>query len=161
MFDDYLKYVKGVTRHPASNYWDLKLNIATFMALLWVLFGDRCDYYLNLYKIYTVMDMQEVQQLKGKLTPEICRRITWTILDNGRAFFNIVLTPQNFERGALAFLQSFLSSILELVWFFNLIQWGNFPSDWLQQPKGDRTRQGCGQAQAQGAPGDAPGTSRY
>ncbi len=37
MFDDYLKYVKGATRHPASNYWDLKLNITTFMALVWVL----------------------------------------------------------------------------------------------------------------------------
>jgi hypothetical protein len=54
MFNDYLKYVKGATRHPASNYWDLKLNIATFMALVWVLFGNRCDYYWNLYTIYTV-----------------------------------------------------------------------------------------------------------
>jgi hypothetical protein len=63
MFNDYVKYVKGTTRHPTSNYWDLKLNITMFMALVWVLFSDRCDYYRNLYKIYTVMDMQEVQQL--------------------------------------------------------------------------------------------------
>jgi hypothetical protein len=34
MFDDYLKYVKGATWHPTSNYWDLELNIATFMALV-------------------------------------------------------------------------------------------------------------------------------
>ncbi len=105
------------------------------MALVWVLFGDRCGYYQNLYKIYTVMDMQEVQQLKGKFTPEICHRITWVILNNGRACFNMVLTPQDFERGALAFPQSFLSSILESVWFCNPIQWGNLPSDWLQQQK--------------------------
>ncbi len=117
--------------------------------------------YRNLYKIYTVVDMQEVQQLKGKFTPEICRRITWAILNNGRAFFNMVLTPQDFERGLLAFPQSFLSSILELVGFCNPIQWGNFPSDWLQQPKGDRTWQALGQAQAQGTPSDAPGTSRH
>jgi hypothetical protein len=58
------------------------------------------------------MDMQEVQQLKGKFTPEIRCRITWAILDNGRSFFNTVLTPQDFERGLLAFPQSFLSSIL-------------------------------------------------
>jgi hypothetical protein len=73
MFDYYLKYVKGAIRHPASNYWDLKLNIAIFMALVWVLIGNRCDYYQNLYKIYTVMDMQEVQQVKGKFTPDISR----------------------------------------------------------------------------------------
>ncbi len=103
MFDDYLNHVKGATRHPRSNYWDFKLNIATFMALVWVLFGNRCDYYHNLYKIYTVMDMQEVLQLKGKFTPEICRRITWVIHNNGRAFLNMVLTPEDIERGALAF----------------------------------------------------------
>jgi hypothetical protein len=100
--------------------------------------GNRYDYYRNLYKIYTVMNMQEVQQLKKKFTLEICRRITWAILNNGREFFNMVLTPQDFERGALAFLQSFLSSILESVWFCNPIQWRYFPRDWLQQPKGDR-----------------------
>ncbi len=87
MFNDYLRYVKGATRQPVSNYWDLKLNIATFMALAWVLFGNRYDYYRNLYRIYTVMDMQKVQQLKGKFTPEICGRITWAILDDDRAFF--------------------------------------------------------------------------
>ena len=129
MFDDYPKYVKGAMRHPMSNYWDLKLNITTFMAFLWVLFGNRCDYYQNLYKIYTAMDMQEVQQLKGKFTPEICRRITWAILDNGKAFFNMMLTPLDFESGLLAFPQSFLSSILEPVQFCNPIQWGNFLSD--------------------------------
>jgi hypothetical protein len=161
MFDDYLKYVKGATRHPASNYWDLELNIATFMAFVWVFFGDRCDYYWNLYKIYTVMDTQEVQQLKGKFTPEICRQITWAILIDGWAFFNMVLTPQDFESGLLVFPQSFLSSILDLVQFCNPIQWENFLSDWLQQPKGDCTRQGRSQAQAQGTPGDVPGTSRH
>ena len=41
-FEDYLKYVKGTVAHQsASNYWDLKQNIATYMTLLWVLFGDR------------------------------------------------------------------------------------------------------------------------
>jgi hypothetical protein len=86
MFDDYLKYFKGATRPPASNYWDLKLKSAMFTALVWVLFSNRYDYYKNLYKIYTVMDMQELQQLKEKFTPEICLRITWAILDDGRAF---------------------------------------------------------------------------
>jgi hypothetical protein len=71
LFDEYLKYVKGATRQPANNFWDLKQNISTYMALLWVLFGDRCDYYHNIYKIHAIMDLPEVQQLCSKFTPEI------------------------------------------------------------------------------------------
>jgi hypothetical protein len=52
LFNEYLKYVKGGTRQPANNFWDLKQNIATYMALLWVLFGDRCHYYRNICKIH-------------------------------------------------------------------------------------------------------------
>ncbi len=71
LFNEYLKYVKGATRQPTSNFWDLKQNIATYMALFWVLFGDRCDYYRNIYKIHAIMDLAEVQQLRTKFTPEI------------------------------------------------------------------------------------------
>ena len=60
LFNKYLKYVKGATQQPANNFWDLKQNIATYMALLWVLFGDRCNYYQNIYKIHSIMDLPEV-----------------------------------------------------------------------------------------------------
>jgi hypothetical protein len=36
---------KGATCTPAKNFWELKVNIATFMLLMWVLFGSECDYY--------------------------------------------------------------------------------------------------------------------
>jgi hypothetical protein len=39
LFNEYLKYMKGATRQPANNFWDLKQNIATYMALLWVRLG--------------------------------------------------------------------------------------------------------------------------
>ncbi len=60
LFNKYLKYVKGATRQPANNFWDLTQKIATYMALLWVLFGDRCNYYRNIYKIHSIMDLPEV-----------------------------------------------------------------------------------------------------
>jgi len=92
-FEDYIKYVKGtVARQLTSNSWDLKQNIATYMALLWVLFGDRCDYLINLNKIHAVIDLPEVQQLRHKFSAEICRRISWAIIDGGQTFFNTVLT---------------------------------------------------------------------
>jgi hypothetical protein len=112
-FKDYVKYVMGtVVRQPASNYWDLKQNIATYMALLWVLFGDRCDYFINLNEIHAVMDLPKVQQLRQKFSPEICRRISWAIINDGRSFFNMVLTQQDFDgRGTLSFPQSFLDLV--------------------------------------------------
>jgi hypothetical protein len=42
--DELLCLFKRVTRAPADNFWELKSNIATFMALIWVLFGSECDY---------------------------------------------------------------------------------------------------------------------
>ncbi len=37
---------------PALTYQDVsKLNIATFCAFLWTLFGDECDYYKELLKV--------------------------------------------------------------------------------------------------------------
>ena len=42
--DKLLRLSKGSTRAPADNFWELKMNIATFMLLVWVLFGSECDY---------------------------------------------------------------------------------------------------------------------
>jgi hypothetical protein len=140
LFDEYLKYVKGATRQPANNFWDLKQNIAAYMALLWVLFGDQCDYYWNIYKIHAIMDLPEVQQLHTKFTPEIVRRITWAIIDDGRSFFNTVLTQQDFNgRGVTVFPHSFLSGVLKNIRFCNPIQRGNFPNKWLGQARNERT----------------------
>jgi hypothetical protein len=46
--EDLLCFTKGTTRAPADNFWELKMNIATFMSLVWVLFGSNCDYYKSL-----------------------------------------------------------------------------------------------------------------
>jgi hypothetical protein len=41
--NELLQLSKGVTWAPADNSWELKVNIATFMSLVWVLFGSECD----------------------------------------------------------------------------------------------------------------------
>ena len=108
------------------------------MALLWVLFGDRCDYFINLNKIHAVMDLPKVQQLHQKFSAKICRRISWAIIDDGQLFFNTVLTQQDFDgHGALFFPQSFLAGVFENVGFCNPIQGGNFLTEWLAQPWSD------------------------
>jgi hypothetical protein len=46
--DELLRLSKGITRAPVDNFWELKINIATFMSFMWVLFGSKCDYYKGL-----------------------------------------------------------------------------------------------------------------
>jgi hypothetical protein len=41
--DKFLRLSKGATRAPAKSFWELKVNIATFMLLVRVLFGSQCD----------------------------------------------------------------------------------------------------------------------
>jgi hypothetical protein len=85
--EDLLRFSKGNTRAPADNFWELKMNVGTFMALVWVLFGANCDYYKSLCQIHKTLELKEVYVLKDKFSLENRRRITWAILDNGRAFF--------------------------------------------------------------------------
>ncbi len=46
--------------------------------------------------------------LKASFTAENCRRITWAILDDGRAFFNDVKTMIDFTRPDMTFPQLYL-----------------------------------------------------
>ena len=57
--DDLLKQNCGKPVAPAANYMDLKFNIETYCGLLWSLFGDHCDYYKELLKIYRILDHEE------------------------------------------------------------------------------------------------------
>jgi hypothetical protein len=54
--DDLLKISRKKTAAPAGSYSKLKLNIGTYCGLLWSLFGQNCDYYKELLKIYRVLD---------------------------------------------------------------------------------------------------------
>jgi hypothetical protein len=85
--EDLLKRNRGKTVAPAANYMDLKLNIGTYCGLLWSLFGDHCNYYKELLKIYRILDRDECFTIRNAYTRDICARITWAIIDEGRSFF--------------------------------------------------------------------------
>ena len=74
--DELLHLSKGVTRAPADNFWELKINIATGMSLVWVLFGSKCNYYKGLHNMYATLELKEVMAQKRSFMPEHCRRIT-------------------------------------------------------------------------------------
>ncbi len=66
---------------PAATYTDLKLNIGAYCGLLWTIFGDHCDYYKELLKIYCILDREECFTIRNAYTRtrEVCAWITWAI----------------------------------------------------------------------------------
>jgi hypothetical protein len=82
------------------------------MALVWVLFGSECNYYKVLRNVYATLELKEVMAQKSSFTAEHCRRITWAIIDDGRAHFDDVRTTLDFKGpDEPVFPQSFLIDI--------------------------------------------------
>jgi hypothetical protein len=74
---------KEKTTTPAPDYMQLKLNIGTFCALLWAIFGDHCNYYKELFKLHQILDREECFTIRDTFNKVICTRITWAIIDDG------------------------------------------------------------------------------
>jgi hypothetical protein len=128
--EDLLRLSKGTTQAPADNFWELKMNIATFMSLVWVLFGSNCDYYKSVRQIFKTPELKEVYALKASFTPENCRRITWAILDDGWAFFDDVKTTIDFTSPEMSFPQPYLINILNKVRYAVPVERASFPEEW-------------------------------
>jgi hypothetical protein len=142
------------------------MNIATFMSLVWVLFGLECNYYKGLHNVYATLELKEVMVQKSSFMAEQCRKITWAVLNDGRAHFDDVKTMLDF-RGPdePAWPQSYLIDILRNVCYAIPVERANFLEEWKRkvhtttddhggyaagtrssQPKGsNRTAQGTGQ----------------
>ena len=119
---------KNKTTTPAQNYMELKLNIGTFCALLWALFGDQCDYYRELLKLHNILDQEECFTIRDAYTKELCARITWMIINNGRSYFGRNPVASDFGPGMnFNFSVSFLDAITNEVRHGLAVQRANFP----------------------------------
>ncbi len=134
--DKLLRMLKGVMRAPADNVWELKINNATFMSLMWVLSGSECNYYKGLCNIYGVLDLKEVMVQKQAFTAKHCHRIRWAIIDDRCAYFNNVKTTLDFSGpNEPVFLQSYLIDILKNTRYATPAEGSNFPKEWKQKVK--------------------------
>ena len=164
--DELLHLSKGVTCAPADNFWKLKINIAMFMSLAWVLFGSECDYYKGLHNVYAMLELKEVMAQKNSFTPEHCRKITWVILDDGRAHFDDVKPTLDFQGpDNPTFLQSYLIDILRNVRYAIPVERVNFPNKWKWKnppPTGDPGAKGAvyGSGQQRGGDQSSQGMDR-
>ncbi len=164
--DELLQMSKGVTWAPVDNFWEIKINVATFMSLVCVLFGSECDYYKGICNIYGVLNLKEVTAQKQAFTAKHCCRITWTIIDDGRAYFDNVKTTLDFHGpNEPVFLQSYLIGILKNVRYATPVEQSNFPEEWKQKVEpanddnGARTS-GTGTGQQKGGKRSTQGTGQ-
>jgi hypothetical protein len=135
------------------------MNISTFMSLVWVLFGSNCNYYKSLCQIFKTLELKEVYALKASFTPENCRRITWAILDDGRACFDDVKTRIHFTSPEMSFPQLYLIDILNKVRYAVPIQRASFPEEWQRR---DQQMENKGQGRSPGGQGPRePCTGNY
>ena len=78
--------------------------LATFAALLWVLFGYVCPLYDQIYILWRVLNHPYIKTLKSKNTRIWCAHITWQVLEETRLFFDQRLVPNDFtNRGPRIF----------------------------------------------------------
>jgi hypothetical protein len=132
--EDLLKRNCGKMVAPATNYMDLKLNIGTYCGLLWAIFGDHCDYYKELSKIYRILNREECFTIHNAYTREVCARITRAIIDKGRLFFGRNPVALDFAPGStFHFSTSHLEGITDSVRNAIPIQRAMFPCEWMSQ----------------------------
>jgi hypothetical protein len=117
---------------PLDNYFELRLSINIFCALIWTLFGDKHDYYMGLLEICETLDQQEVHIIRDSFTAEVCQRITWAILSNRHSFFNTVLIELQFRCGKrFKWPTSLIHKIMDNVHFERPIERPHYPTEWL------------------------------
>ena len=82
-----LQMKKSDPRRPPRNWYESKEILATFSALLCVLFGDVCPLYDHIYKLWRVLNHPSIKSVKLKFTGIRCAHITWKLLEETRLFF--------------------------------------------------------------------------
>jgi hypothetical protein len=132
------RLAKAETRAPPRTYYTLKLNVATYATLVFVLYGRHCDLYRKLIAIYNILSTKEVVTCRDAFTPMICKQITWAIYDDSRSFFAKRLLPSQFQHRDVPFPVSLLDEIYNSVRFINEIRRPTFPPSWVEQPKQEK-----------------------
>ena len=109
-----LQMKKSDPRRPPRNWYELKEMLATFAALLWVLFGDVCPLYDQIYKLWRVLNHPYIKSVKSKFIRIRCSHITWQVLEETRLFFYQRLGPNDFtNRGPRILPTSYLGGLIE------------------------------------------------
>jgi hypothetical protein len=124
-YKESFELAKMPVRPPALMYSDMKLNIASFCALLWALFGNEGNYYREVMKVLQVLDSRGGYAMRSAYMPEICRHILWVVLHEERQFLNKKLLSTAFMPEKTVLYPMSLLNILDKVLNAETICWGD------------------------------------
>ena len=147
-------------RTPAQTYKDFKDNITTYCGLLFVLFGEWCPLYQNLWKVRVTLVSRPVAIAQDQFSAEDFRRMTWAIIEDSREFFSKWCHPDEFATTNVEWPESTIDSIIPSVKHRTRIERGSFPREW-RTPERRSQPQLPPHAPGGGAPHPPPGTSPF
>lgn len=134
---DALGLTRKDPRPPASSYLELLRDVGTLCALTHALFGDLCDYFLNLFDLWTMLNSENVYAKSDQFSPLMVRQITWAVIEDSRQFFFKTMTEEELARGNARFPTSNLMNIIGTDVAKGVeIRLGNFPEKWKQELSG-------------------------
>jgi hypothetical protein len=153
-----LKDALGLTRKdprpPASTYLELLHDVGTFCALTRTLFGEQCDYFQNLFDLWTMLNSKQVYAKSEQFGPQMVRQITWAILEDSRQFFFKTMTEEELAWGNARFPTSNLMNIIGTDVSKGVeIHLGNFPKKLKHDHSGGQRATGRPTPQSTGMAG--------
>ena len=83
-------------------------------------------------EIADTLDLQEVHIIQESFTPDVCRRITWAILTDGRSFFNTVLVESQFrQQQRFKWPTSLIHKTVNNIRYAKTIHSSMYPMEWV------------------------------
>ena len=108
------KMTKHDPRAAPEDYNELSRCLGTYCALLHALFGPRCEFYAHCFRLWRTLDSDHVSDRRQYFTPLLCRQLTWAIIEDGRSYFALRLSPDDFIVPDPAEINFPISTVLEL-----------------------------------------------
>ena len=71
--------------------------VATYAAKNYVLWGNRCVFYLALMDIVETMKLESVEGQAELFKMHVCRQIVWAIYEDMSQYISVRLTPDHFS----------------------------------------------------------------
>jgi hypothetical protein len=61
-----------------------------------MLFGNQCDYFQNMFDLWTMLNSEQVYAKADKFEPVMVPQLMWAILEDSRQFFFRTVTEDEF-----------------------------------------------------------------
>ena len=85
--------------NPPGNIYSLREMLCTFAELLWKCFGELCPLYIQVFRLWEIIDTESVIENRSKFTQLRYAQVTCQVLEETRLFFAHNSCPDDFVNG--------------------------------------------------------------